>query len=282
MEVKFNNSVTQAQYDLLVSGATVNPGTLYFTTDTKRIYKGAELYSSNPNVLDVQYNTTSKLLTITYANGTTGQVDIAAELATKQDKKPNGADPLIDSNNKLNTVYLPDSLTGQLAYCGTYNAATGALVNDLREPASRPWKKGDYLINLTAGNKLPDNSTYGGGTISVGDWSLFDGTNWDIIPNTDAVSSVNGKTGAVVLDKTDIGLGSVDNAKQATKTEFDTHDADATKHITSTERTTWNAKTSVVVENLLTSTNTANALSAAQGKALNDRLTATENALTWG
>lgn len=37
------------------------------------------------------------------------------------------------------------------------------------------------------------------------------------------VKSVNGKTGAVSLGKGDVGLGNVDNVKQATKTEFDAH-----------------------------------------------------------
>jgi hypothetical protein len=40
------------------------------------------------------------------------------------------------------------------------------------------------------------------------------------------VTSVNGKTGAVSLGKGDVGLGNVDNVKQATKTEFDAHVAE--------------------------------------------------------
>ena len=40
--------------------------------------------------------------------------------------------------------------------------------------------------------------------------------------------------------KSDIGLGNVDNVKQASKTDFDGHDNDSTRHITSVERTKWN------------------------------------------
>ena len=58
-----------------------------------------------------------------------------------------------------------------------------------------------------------------------------------------AVKSVAGKTGAVTLAKGDVGLGSVDNIKQATKAEFDSHNGDTIKHITAAERTGWNAKT---------------------------------------
>lgn len=61
-----------------------------------------------------------------------------------------------------------------------------------------------------------------------------------------AVASVNKKQpdteGNVQLSKSDIGLSNVDNTKQATKAEFDTHVKDTVKHITAQERTDWNAK----------------------------------------
>ncbi len=43
-----------------------------------------------------------------------------------------------------------------------------------------------------------------------------------------------------LLTKSDIGLGNVDNVQQATKVEFNTHNTDTTRHITSEERTKWN------------------------------------------
>jgi len=54
------------------------------------------------------------------------------------------------------------------------------------------------------------------------------------------VDSVNGKTGIVNIDKTDIGLGNVDNAKQATKTEFDNHANNAGIHVSPTKEALWN------------------------------------------
>lgn len=57
-----------------------------------------------------------------------------------------------------------------------------------------------------------------------------------------SVKSVNGKIGAVILGKSDVGLGNVDNVKQASKSEFDTHANDSDKHITANERTDWNSK----------------------------------------
>lgn len=46
--------------------------------------------------------------------------------------------------------------------------------------------------------------------------------------------------------KGDVGLSNVDNIKQATKAEFDAHAADSIKHITTTERTTWNGKANAI------------------------------------
>ena len=68
--------------------------------------------------------------------------------------------------------------------------------------------------------------------------------NWqELLTPSDAVQSVNGMTGAVTLNKSHVGLGSVDNVQQATKAEFNTHNGDNTRHITADERTTWNART---------------------------------------
>jgi len=280
LQLKFNNLLTQAQYEALV---TKDAGTLYFTTDTKRIYKGSGLYAVSSAIEDVQYDETTKLLTITYVNGTTGQLNLAAELDLKLDKKPNGEDNLIGENDKINTVYLPDSLLGQLVYCGTYDAAAGEVLKDLREPADREWKKNDYLIALVSGETLPDETTVEN-PIAVGDWVAFGGETWDVIPNTDAVSMVNGKTGAVVLDKEDVGLGNVDNTadvnkkvlsatKLTTARKINDEDFDGTQDITIPVPG---------VVNALTSTSTTDALSAVQGKVLNNKITELEEQLTWG
>ncbi|CAI6266564.1 BppU-N domain-containing protein [Bacillus subtilis] len=52
----------------------------------------------------------------------------------------------------------------------------------------------------------------------------------------------NDKSNPHGVTKTQVGLGNVDNVQQATKAEFDTHNTDSTRHITSTERSNWNAK----------------------------------------
>jgi len=47
------------------------------------------------------------------------------------------------------------------------------------------------------------------------------------------------------VTKSQIGLANVDNVKQASKTEFDSHNNDTTRHITAEERTRWNNKAEV-------------------------------------
>lgn len=51
----------------------------------------------------------------------------------------------------------------------------------------------------------------------------------------------NKKTNPHNVTKDQVGLGNVDNTKQATKVEFVAHTEDGIKHITSTERSRWNA-----------------------------------------
>lgn len=65
-----------------------------------------------------------------------------------------------------------------------------------------------------------------------------------------AVKSVAGKTGAVTLAKGDVGLGSVDNVQQASKTEFNAHAGDNVAHVTAGERSGWNAKAGKYSTNL--------------------------------
>lgn len=93
----------------------------------------------------------------------------------------------IYDGTKIKTSVLPDSIFGKLNYISAWNAtATGI--------ATSP-EKGDFYICSVAGTKNPagtvDND-YG-----LGDWSVYNGTNWDKIDNTDAITMVNGRTGAI-------------------------------------------------------------------------------------
>lgn len=56
------------------------------------------------------------------------------------------------------------------------------------------------------------------------------------------VSTVNGKSGNVLLTKQDVGLRNVADTEQATKDEFLLHAGDTNHHITEQERQSWNSK----------------------------------------
>lgn len=45
-----------------------------------------------------------------------------------------------------------------------------------------------------------------------------------------------------VVTKAQVGLGNVDNVKQASKVEFDAHNSDNNRHVSTTEKATWNSK----------------------------------------
>ena len=94
------------------------------------------------------------------------------------------------------------TVTGGLIYRGSHSAASGVY------PATP--SLGDYYKISVAG-------TLGGVAYSVGDSIIYNGTDWDKIGSTDAVTSVAGRVGEVVLTKGDVGLGNVDNTSDADK-----------------------------------------------------------------
>jgi hypothetical protein len=80
--------------------------------------------------------------------------------------------------------------TGSLIYRGTFDAASGGY------PSSP--KLGDFYKVSTAG-------TVNGVSYKVGDMLIFDGAAWDKVDNTESVTSVAGRVGAVDLSYQDIG-----------------------------------------------------------------------------
>ena len=93
------------------------------------------------------------------------------------------------------------ALFGFVNYKGTWNASTNTptLVSSVGT-------KGDYyVISVTGSTNLNGITTW-----TQGDWAIFNGTAWEKVDNTDLVTSVAGRTGAVTLSNTDIsGLGTI-------------------------------------------------------------------------
>ena len=91
-----------------------------------------------------------------------------------------------------------NALAGGLQFQGTWNANTNSPTI-----TSGVGTQGYFYIVNVAGNTTIDGNT----GWQVGDWILFDGTVWQKVDNTDAVTSVNGFTGAVVLTTSNISEG---------------------------------------------------------------------------
>jgi hypothetical protein len=134
------------------------------------------------------------------------QLDLKESLANKN--VANGYAGL-DAGGKVLASQLPTTVQGTVNYQGTWNATT----NSPAIPAASAGNKGWYYVVSVAGT-VPIS---GVSSWDVGDWLVSNGTSWDKIDNTDAVTSVSGRTGAVVLAKADVGLSNVDNTSDDAK-----------------------------------------------------------------
>jgi hypothetical protein len=103
------------------------------------------------------------------------------------------------SNTDYDTTWT--SITGGLNFQGTWNASTNTPTL-----TSSVGTNGFYYIVDTAGSTNLNGVT----DWQVGDWVIFNGSTWQKLDQTNLVTSVAGRTGAVVLSNTDIsGLGTM-------------------------------------------------------------------------
>jgi hypothetical protein len=102
----------------------------------------------------------------------------------------------LDAGGTVPLSQIPASIQGGVSYQGTWNASTNTptLSNGVGT-------KGYYYVVSVAGSTNLDGIT----SWNVGDWAIFNGTVWQKVDNTDAVTSVNGYTGTVNLTYTDVG-----------------------------------------------------------------------------
>ena len=103
-----------------------------------------------------------------------------------------GVAPL-DAGSKIPVAYLPAALLGAVNYQGTWDASTDTPT--LPDPTT---SKGYYYVVSTAGTQF-------GNDYAVGDWAISDGVAWGKVEAQDAVSSVNGQVGTVVLTAASVG-----------------------------------------------------------------------------
>ena len=103
------------------------------------------------------------------------------------------------SNSDYDTSWI--NITGGLNYQGTWNASTNTPTL-----TSSVGTLGFYYVVATSGSTNLDGIT----DWVVGDWAVFNGSTWQKIDQTNLVTSVAGRTGAVILTTADIGgLGTI-------------------------------------------------------------------------
>jgi len=110
----------------------------------------------------------------------------------------------LDSGGQVPLSQLPP--LGDLNYQGAWNANTNSPTL-----TSSVGTKGFYYVVSVAGTTNLNGIT----DWQIGDWAVYNGTVWQKIDNTDAVTSVNGYTGTVVLTQTDIS-GTVPTSRTIT------------------------------------------------------------------
>ena len=106
----------------------------------------------------------------------------------------------LDGSGTVPVSQLPAAVLGALSYQGTWNAST----NTPTLASSTGTKGYYYVVNVAGSTTLNGISDW-----QVGDWAVYNGSAWQKIDNTDAVTSVNSKTGTVVLTYSDITSGVV-------------------------------------------------------------------------
>ena len=111
----------------------------------------------------------------------------------------------LDESGKVPTTQLPDSVLGNVRYSGTWDASKN--IPELTD--NSPENSGKYYVVSIAGSQFGIN-------FEPGDWVINNGGNWAKVDNVDAVKSVNGKSGEVVIEIADIsGLTDELNSKAA-------------------------------------------------------------------
>jgi hypothetical protein len=106
----------------------------------------------------------------------------------------------LDGGGTVPVSQLPAAVLGALSYQGTWNAST----NTPTLTSSVGTKGYYYVVNVAGSTNLNGITDW-----QVGDWAVYNGSVWQKIDNTDAVTSVNGYTGTVVLGYGDITTGVV-------------------------------------------------------------------------
>ena len=151
----------------------------------------------NTDVTGLGTMSTQNANNVAITGGTMSGVAITGYIPTTEKGVANGVATL-DGGGTVPVSQLPAAVLGALSYQGTWNAST----NTPTLTSSVGTKGYYYVVNVAGSTNLNGITDW-----LVGDWAVFNGSVWQKVDNTDAVTSVNGYTGTVVLTTTDVAEG---------------------------------------------------------------------------
>jgi hypothetical protein len=132
---------------------------------------------------------------VSISGGSISGTTVSGYIPTSEKAQPLGVATL-DAGGKVPTSQIP--LQGDLNYQGTWNAST----NTPTLTSSTGTQGYYYVVNVAGTTNLNGITDW-----QIGDWAIFNGSVWQKVDNTDAVTSVNGLVGTVVLTTTNIAEG---------------------------------------------------------------------------
>jgi len=163
-----------------ISGTTISYDNNTYLTTISGIAAGGELSGTYANPSLVNSAVTGKILSgVNITGGSIADTDSILTAFGKLQNQVNG-------------------LIGGSIYKGTWNAAT----NTPTLTSSVGTKGWYYIVDVYGTTNLDGVSEW-----HVGDWAIYDGTKWQKVDTTDAVTSVNGEVGAVSLTTSNIAEG---------------------------------------------------------------------------
>lgn len=182
--VNAQDAATKSYVDSAISGASE------FSDLVFRIQDNGDATKELAFEVSAISTATTRTITVPDANVDLGLIATAIQSSEKGSALGVAT---LDAGGKVPASQLPNSV---MEYLGTWAASTNTPTL-----ANGTGNAGDVYIASDSGTV-----DFGAGNISfaAGDWVIYDGSQWQKSVNSNAVASVNGFTGIVVLDTADI------------------------------------------------------------------------------
>ena len=201
-------SVTALSYDeetgTYTYRITYNDGSHFdFEIQSGKTYTFSTGLTNTDDTITVDFSEVATAAQGTKADTAIQPSDLQSALADKLDVDPDGVNNLIE-NNKINIIYVPDILLGQMLYAGTFvpNTAVATLTTNAKTKLGTSDNTITLTDDTTSITGYADNEgnfylasadgTFASIDFLVGDWLVSTGSGWKKIDNTDAVTGVKG------------------------------------------------------------------------------------------